>query len=150
MTTHSEIDEALQRLGSAEPPAGLARRIELRLQAPHRNFFLSVPQAIAAGALAASVAVSAVVFQPALRRMVLPHHTSAQTNPLVQAPRVAPGTGGFGTAGVAHVPVTPVPVEPTPVNHGRGRSRSGRTELPSGSQTPLPRGVAAPNALPER
>jgi hypothetical protein len=150
MNTDAEIEETLRRLGSAEPPPGLARRVELRLQIPRRSFFLTVPQAIAACAVAGSVAVSAVVFQPALRRLVLPHANNAQTLPLVETPRVAPVTPGFGTASAVHVPVAPVPVEPTPVNHGRGRSRSGRTELPSESLTPLPRGVAAPNSLPER
>ena len=150
MNIHSEIDETLRRLGSVQPPPGLARRVELRLQAPRRGFFLSLPQAFAACAVAASVAVSAVVFQPALRHLALPHHGSAQNLPLAETPRVAPVTGGFGTASAVHVPVAPVPVEPTPVNHGRGRSRTGRTELPAGSPTALPRGVAAPMALPDR
>ncbi len=151
MNTDAEIEETLRRLGSAEPPPGLARRVELRLQAPRRIFFLTVPQAIAACAVAGSVAVSAVVFQPALHRLALPHPSNAQTLPPVEVPRVAaPVAGGFSTSAARHVPVEPVPVEPTPANHGRGRSRSGRTELPSESQTPLPRGVAAPNSLPER
>ena len=32
MSVHSEIDETLRRLGSAEPPSGLERRVNLRLQ----------------------------------------------------------------------------------------------------------------------
>lgn len=145
MNTHSEIDATLRRLGSAEPPPGLARRIEQRLQLPRRGWFLSVPQAIAACAVAASVAVSAVVFQPALRRLVLPHPSSAQSVPLVETPRVAPVTGRFGTASAVHVPAAPVPLQPTPETHERGHGRQARSVLPPGSQTPLPRGVAAPH-----
>jgi hypothetical protein len=142
MKNHSEIDETLLRLGSVQPPYGLETRIKLRLEVGSKGFFLSVPQAIGACALAASVAVSAVVFQPALRNLVLHHHTV----PLVEAPRVAPGAGGFGTASGFHVPVAPVAVGPTPVNRGCCRSRSGRAVLPAGSETPLPRGVAAPSS----
>ena len=141
MKIHSEIDETLLRLGSVQPPLGLETRINLRLDVGRKGFFLSAPQAIAACALAASVAASAVAFQPALRNLVLPHHTA----PLVEAPRVAPG---FGPASAVHVPAAPIAVQPTPVNRGCCRSRSGRTVLPAGSETPLPRGVAAPRARP--
>ena len=39
MSTHSEIDETLSVLGSAEPPSGLESRVKMRLQAPRRSFF---------------------------------------------------------------------------------------------------------------
>jgi hypothetical protein len=147
MSTHSEIDETLGLLGSAEPPSGLESRVKMRLQAPHRSFFfrISMFRTVAAGALAASVALSAVVLNPGLRNMVF-HHGGAQNSLQVHSPRVvAPSTGGFGTASAVHVPVEPVPVQPTPVNQGRGRSRSGRAVLPNGAPGPLPRGVAAPH-----
>ncbi len=147
MSIHSEIDETLRRLGSVEPPSGLERRVNLRLQIPRKSFSVSMIQAISACALAAGVALSAVALNPGLRSLVLHHHPAAQSMPVAGAPRVvAPASGGFGTASAVHVPVEPVPVQPTPVNQGRGRSRSGRAVLPNGSQTPLPRGVAAPHA----
>ena len=148
MNTHSDIDETLARLGNAEPPAGLVRRVEQRLDAPPRRFWLTLPRAIAACAVAASVAASALVFDPALRNFLLPHHSSGQTVQQTEPPRVAPSQGGFGAARTMVVPATPVPVQPSPVNHGRGHSRTGRTELPPGSQTALPRGVAAPATVP--
>ncbi len=146
MSMHSEIDETLRRLGSVEPPPGLERRVNLRLRTPRKGFSVSMIQAISACAVAAGVALSAVALNPALRNLVL-HHHAAQSVPVAGAPRVvAPAAGGFGTASAVHVPVEPVPVQPTPVNQGRGRSRSGRTVLPNGAPTPLPRGVAAPHA----
>jgi hypothetical protein len=140
MSIHSEIDETLRRLGSVEPPSGLERRVNIRLQIPRKGFSVSMIQAISA------CAVSAVALNPALRNLVLHHHPAAQNMPVAGAPRVvAPAAGGFGTASAVHVPVEPVPVQPTPVNQGRGRSRSGRGVLPNGAPTPLPRGVAAPH-----
>jgi len=59
MTIQSEIDETLRRLGSVEPPSGLERRVHLRLQNQPRRLSLSVTRMVAAGALAASVALSA-------------------------------------------------------------------------------------------
>jgi hypothetical protein len=148
MSIHSEIDETLRRLGSVEPPSGLKRRINLRLQNPRKNFSLSLVQAISACALAAGVALSAVALNPAWRSLILHHHPAVQSTPVAGAPRViSPAPGGFGTASAVHVPVEPVPVQPTPINQGRGRSRSGRAVLPTGAPTPLPRGVAAPHAL---
>jgi hypothetical protein len=147
MNTHSEIDETLSVLGSAEPPSGFESRVKMRLQAPRRSFFfpISMFRTVAAGSLAASIALSAVVLNPGLRSMVF-HHAGGQNSLPVHSPRmVAPATGGFGTASAVHVPVEPVPVQPTPVNQGRGRSRSGRAVLPNGAQAPLPRGVAAPH-----
>lgn len=147
MSIHSEIDETLRRLGSVEPPSGLKRRINLRLQNPQKNFSLSLIQAVSACALAAGIALSAVALNPAWRSLILHHHAAVQSTPVAGAPRViAPASGGFGTASAVHVPVEPVPVQPTPVNQGRGRSRSGRAVLPTGAPTPLPRGVAAPHA----
>jgi hypothetical protein len=147
MSMHSEIDETLRRLGSVEPPPGLERRVNLRLRTPRKGFSLSLIQAISACAVAAGVAASAVALNPGLRNLVLHHHAAAQSVPVAGAPRVvAPTAGGFGTASAVHVPVEPVPVQPTPVNQGRGRSRSGRTVLPNGAPTTLPRGVAAPHA----
>ena len=148
MTIHSEIDDTLRRLGNVEPPSGLERRIHLRLQMPRRRFLTSIPmtRTVAAGALAASVALSTIALNPTLRNLVLHHHTSAQGTPVVNTPRaVPPASGGFGAASAVHVPVEPVPVQPTPVNQGRGRSRSGRAVLPPGNAAPLPRGVAAPH-----
>jgi hypothetical protein len=143
MNIQSEIDDTLRRLGSAEPPLGLERRVNLRLQIPHQRF--STTRIYAACALAASIALSAVALNPALRNLVF--HPHSQSMRAVDAPRVvAPTAGGFGTASAVHVPVQPVPVQPTPVNQGRGRSRSGRTALPNGAPAPLPRGVATPNA----
>jgi hypothetical protein len=145
MSIHSEIDETLRRLGSVEPPSGLERRVNRRLQVPRKGFSVWTIQAVSACAVAAAVALSAVALNPGLRNLVLHHHPAAQTMPVAVAPRVvAPTAGGFGTASAVHVPVEPVPVQPTPVNQGRGRSRSGRGVLPNGTQTPLPRGVAAP------
>jgi hypothetical protein len=155
MNVHSEIDDTLRRLGSVHPPSGLEARINQRLQASsnasgnatRNRFSLSMTRTIAACALAASVALSAVVLNPALRSRVFHHHTSAQSAPPVNAPRmVPPASGGFGTASAVHVPVEPVPVQATPVNQGRGRSRTGRAVLPTGNLAPLPRGVAAPHA----
>ena len=148
MSIHSEIDDTLRRLGSVEPPSGLERRINLRLQMPRNHFSFSMTRIVAACALAASVAVSAVALNPALRSLVFHHHTSAQSTPAVTPRVVAPAVGGFGTASAVHVPAEPVPVQPTPVNQGRGRSRSGRAVLPAGNLAPLPRGVAAPQAPP--
>jgi hypothetical protein len=150
MTNYSDIDETLARLGSVEPPAGLARRVEQRLDAPPRRSWFTLPRAIAACAVAASVAASALILDPALRNFLLPHHPAAQTVQQAEPPRVAPSQGGFGAARTMVVPATPVPVPPSPVNHGRGHSRSGRMELPPGSQTALPRGVAAPAAVPQQ
>jgi hypothetical protein len=147
MNIQSEIDDTLRRLGSVEPPSGLTKRVNLRLQNRRPRFSFSVVNTIAACALAASVGLSAVALRPGLRNLVFHHHTSAQSTPPVNTPRaVPPATGGFGTASSMHVPAEPVPVQPSPVNQGRGRSRSGRALLPNGSQTPLPRGVVAPTA----
>jgi len=152
MTINSEIDETLRRLGSAEPPAGLAGRVNLRLQIPRNRFSLSQrvslsrPRILAACALAASLAFSAAALNPAVRSLMFHRHSGSASAPAVNAPRVAaPPPGGFGTASAVHVPVEPVPVQPTPVNQGRGRSRSGRAVLPTGTPAPLPRGVAAPH-----
>ncbi len=148
MSVHSEIDDTLRRLGSVEPPSGLERRVNLRLQNSRDRFSTRVTRTIATCALAASVVLSAVVLNPALRSRVF-HHASAPSMPAVNTPRVvAPVSGGFGAASAVHVPVEPVPVQPTPVNQGRGRSRSGRAVLPTGNLAPLPRGVAAPHASP--
>jgi hypothetical protein len=148
MSVHSEIDDTLRRLGSVEPPSGLERRVNLRLQNSRDRFSTRVTRTIATCALAASVALSAVVLNPALRSRVF-HHASAPNMPAVNTPRImAPVSGGFGTASAVHVPVEPVPVQPTPINQGRGRSRSGRAVLPTGNLAPLPRGVAAPHASP--
>jgi hypothetical protein len=148
MSVHSEIDDTLRRLGSVEPPSGLERRVNLRLQNSRDRFSTRVTRTIATCALAASVALSAVVLNPALRSRVF-HHASVPSMPAVNTPRVvAPVSGGFGAASAVHVPVEPVPVQPTPVNQGRGRSRSGRAVLPIGNLAPLPRGVAAPHASP--
>jgi len=152
MTIESEIDETLRRLGGVEPPSGLEKRVHLRLQNEPRRFSFSVTRMVAAGALAASVALCATVLNPNVRNMVLRHSSGAQnsgTQTVAPLPRVvAPGAGGFGAASAVHVPVEPVPVPATPVNQGRGRSRSGRAVLPSGALAPLPRGVAphAPTA----
>ena len=151
MTLHSEIDETLRRLGSVEPPPGLNRRVNLRLQTPSSRFSSSMIQTLAACGVAATVALSAVALNPALRSMVFHHHSSALITPAASTPRVVPAApGGFGAASAVHVPVEPVPVQPTPVNQGRGRSRSdprsGRALLPNGA--PLPRGVAVPHTPP--
>ncbi len=148
MSVHSEIDDTLRHLGSVEPPSGLERRVNLRLQSERRRFSVTVTRTIAACALAASVALSAVVLNPALRSRAF-HHAAGPSVPTANTPRVvSPVSGGFGTASAVHVPVEPVPVQPTPVNQGRGRSRSGRAMLPTGNLAPLPRGVAAPHATP--
>ena len=145
MSIHSEIDETLRQLGSVEPPSGLERRVNRRLQVPRKGFSVLTIRALSACAVAAGVALSAVALNPGLRSLVLHQHPAAQTVPVAGAPRVvAPAAGGFGTASAVHVPVEPVPVQPTPVNQGRGRSRSGRSVLANGTQNPLPRGVAAP------
>ena len=74
MTIQSEIDETLRRLGSAEPPLGLERRVNLRLQLPRPRF--STTRIYAACALAASIALSAVALNPALRSLMFhPHST---------------------------------------------------------------------------
>jgi hypothetical protein len=148
MSIHSGIDDTLRRLGSVEPPSGLEQRVNLRLQNSRNRFSIRMTRAIATCALAASVALAAVVVNPALRSRAF-HHASAPSMPAAITPRVVPPVaGGFGTASAVHVPVEPVPVQPTPVNQGRGRSRSGRAVLPAGNLAPLPRGVAAPHATP--
>ncbi len=48
MTIQSEIDETLRRLGSAEPPLGLERRVNLRLQLPRKRFSVSMTRIYAA------------------------------------------------------------------------------------------------------
>ena len=146
MSVHSEIDDTLRRLGSVEPPPGLEQRVNLRLQNARHRFSARVTRTVATCGLAASVALSAVVLNPALRSRAF-HHGLGTSVPTASTPRVvAPVSGGFGTASAVHVPVEPVPVQPTPVNQGRGRSRSGRAVLPNGNVAPLPRGVAAPHA----
>jgi hypothetical protein len=144
MSIHSEIDDTLRRLGSVEPPSGLERRVNLRLQTSRKRFSVSMIRSISACAVAAGVALSAVALNPTLRNLVLHHHAVPQS--VTSGPRVVAPAAGFGTASAVHVPVEPVPVQPTPVNQGRGRSRSGRTVLPNGAPTPLPRGVAAPHS----
>jgi hypothetical protein len=139
MNIPSEIDDTLRRLGSVQPPSDLAKRVNLRLQRPRNGFSFSPVRTMAACALAASVGLSAVALNPALRTWVFHHHSTAQS---------APPAAGFGTASAVHVPVEPVPVQPTPVNQGRGRSRSGRAVLPPGAPASLPRGVAAPSTAP--
>jgi hypothetical protein len=159
MTIKSEIDETLRRLGSVEPPSGLEQRVQLRLQNQTPRFSLSVTRTVAAGALAASVALSAAALNPGLRNMLL-HHNSGNNGTQNLAPvsapgvfprAVAPGASGFGAASAVHVPAEPVAVQPTPVTQGRGRARSGRSVLPSGALAPLPRGVAphAPTTPPQ-
>ena len=94
MSIHSEIDETLRRLGSVEPPSGLERRINLRLQIPRKRFSVSMIQAFSACALAASVALSAVALNPALRSLVFHHHASAQSVPVTgRAARGRPSCG---------------------------------------------------------
>jgi hypothetical protein len=150
MNIKSEIDETLRRLGSAEPPSGLEKRINHRLQIPRSRFSLtrfSLTRIQAACALAACVALSAVALNPAWRGLVFHNHARVQSTRTIDPPRVAaPAPGGFGAASAVHVPDQPVPVQPTPVNQGRGRSRSGRAVLPNGTLAPLPHGVAAPHA----
>ena len=107
MSIHSEIDDTLRRLGSVEPPSGLERRINLRLQMPRNHFSFSMTRIVAACALAASVAVSAVALNPALRSLVFHHHTSAQSTPAVTSAGGRPGCGR--------------------VRHCFGGARSGRT-----------------------
>ena len=87
MSVHSEIDDTLRRLGSVEPPSGLERRVNLRLQNSRRRFSVTVTRTIAACALAASVALSAVVLNPALRSRAF-HHASAPSMPAANTPRV--------------------------------------------------------------
>jgi hypothetical protein len=145
MKIQSEIDETLRRLGSAEPPSGLERRINRGLHIPRRRFSLTRMQA--ACALAACVALSAIALNPVWRGLLFHTHSHVQSTRTIEPPRVAtPAPGGFGAASAVHVPDQPVPVQPTPVNQGRGRSRSGRAVLPNGTLAPLPRGVVAPHA----
>ncbi len=153
MRIQSEIDETLRRLGSAEPPSGLERRISRRLQIPRSRFSLtrfSLTRVQAACALAACLVLSAIALNPVWRGLVFHTHAhlqSTQSTRTIDPPRVAaPAPGGFGAASAVHVPDQPVPVQPTPVNQGRGRSRSGRAVLPNGTLAPLPRGVAAPHS----
>ena len=93
MSIHSEIDETLRRLGSVEPPSGLERRVNIRLQIPRKGFSVSMIQAISACAVAVGVALSAVALNPALRNLVLHHHTAAQNMPVAGAPRVVAPSG---------------------------------------------------------
>jgi hypothetical protein len=145
MTPHenieSHIDETLDRLGSAQPRAGLEERVQQHLLSQGSRFSLSIVHYVAGGALAAGVALSAAMLNPTVRSAVFPSHS-----PSVSAPHVSiPAGGGFGAAGVVHVPEQPVAVQPTPENQGRGRARSGRAVLPKGAVTPLPRGVVTPH-----
>lgn len=142
MTPRSEIelqiDDTLQRLGDAAPPTGMEQRVQQRLHGQRRRFPFSVVQYVAAGALAAGVALSALVLNPAVRSALLPAHPAVQS-----APRVGmPAAGSFGAAGKVQIPEQPVPVRPSPESQGRGRARSGRSIVPKGSH--LPRGVVAP------
>jgi hypothetical protein len=142
MSMEPDIDKTLGWLGSVEPPAGLEQRVQQRLKNARPRPFISRTRAVSLGALAASIALSAVLVNPNVRNMAF-HHGSPVSSPSV-GPRIpAPTAGGFGAASVVHVPSEPVQVQPTPVNHGRGRSR-GRAVLPNRNVTPLPRGVAAP------
>ena len=147
----SQIDQALERVGSVDVPAGLEARVQQHLQGQGPRFSLSVMRYVSAGALAASVAVSALLFNPTVRTMVFPAHPLPAT-PVgsgviapVNPPMSGPATGGFGTSSAVHVPSQPVPVQPTPLSQGRGHSRSGRALLPNGALAPLPRGVASPH-----
>ena len=81
MNIHSEIDDTLRRLGSVEPPSDLEKRVNLRLQTPRNRFSFPPVRTMAACALAASVALSAVVLNPALRSLVFHHHPTAQSAP---------------------------------------------------------------------
>ncbi len=96
MNIHSEIDDTLRRLGSVEPPSDLAKRVNLRLQTRRNRFSFAPVRTMAACALAASVGLSAVVLNPALRSLVFHHHSTAQSAPPVNAPRaIAPASAGF-------------------------------------------------------
>ena len=146
MSIHSEIDETLRRLGSVEPPSGLERRVNLRLQIPRKSFSISMIQAISACAVAAGVALSAVALNPALRSLVLHHHPAAQSVPVAGAPRVvAPAPGGSGLLRQCTCPWSRFRYSPRPLTRvAGGPDRAGRV-LPNGTPTPLPRGVAAPH-----
>ncbi len=86
MSIHSEIDETLRLLGSVEPPPGLERRVNLRLQISPQPFFHPDQAFYAACALAASVALSAVALNPALRSLVFHQHSAAQATRAIDRP----------------------------------------------------------------
>ena len=140
MKTQSQIDAALQHLGSAQPPSGLERRVIDRLHAPRRG--ATAVHFVSAAAIAASMAIAAVALAPSLRDL----RGDASAGPVSLLPRAAAHpTGNFGAASAVHLPTVPVRVQPTPLSQGRGRARSARTILPSGAR--LPHGVAVPHRL---
>ena len=154
----SQIDQTLEHVGSVEVPSGLQARVQQRLQDQHLSaqrgrFSLSVVHYVSAGALAASVAASALLWNPTVRTMVFPAHgvhaapSGSGANAPLMPQVTSPEAGSFGTSSAVHVPLQPVPVQPTPLSQGRGHSRSGRALLPDGSLAPLPRGVASPHTL---
>jgi hypothetical protein len=137
MSIPSDIDETLRHLGSVQSPSGMEERIHRALQHAPRRFSMTVVYAVSGGALAASVAVSAMILHPGL------FHPGTQNYGAGAPARIAsPAPRGFGSASAVHVPAEPIPVQPTPTNHGSGRARSSRANLPPGALAPLPRGVA--------
>ena len=94
MTIQSEIDETLRRLGSAEPPIGLGKARKPSASAPAPAFFPRPRGSTCSRrcAVVASIALSAVALNPALRNLVL--HPHSQSMRAVDTPRVVAPCGG--------------------------------------------------------
>ena len=77
MNTESQINAALRRIGSAEPPLGLERRVIARLEEPVRGF--TAVHSISAIAIAAGLAVAVLAFGPLTAKMGWPPVRSAHS-----------------------------------------------------------------------
>ncbi len=119
-----EIDATLRSLGGVQPPPGLERRVNTRLETPRRR--LRTVHFVSTATLAAGIAISTFALRPALRESVL-RVRPASSPSLISQPAAGPiahPAGDFGAASAVHVPSMPIPVAPLPVGQGRGHTRS--------------------------
>ena len=63
-----EIDATLRSLGGVQPPPGLERRVNTRLETPRRR--LRTVHFVSTATLAAGIAISTFALRPALRESV--------------------------------------------------------------------------------
>jgi hypothetical protein len=144
MKNESQIDATLSALGRVQPPPGLERRVNARLQVPRRGVrtihFVSA-------AIAASIAISTFALTPAFRELAVRNRSNASPRLISQPASTA--HPAFGAASAVHVPPMPIPVAPIPVGQGRGRTRSSRKALQQGTGR-HPRLALAPPATPSK
>lgn len=143
-----EIDATLHSLGGVQPPPGLERRVNARLETPRRT--LRTVHFVSAATLAAGIAISTFALSPALRESAL-RVRPASSPSLVSQPAanlIAHPAGDFGAASAVHVPSMPIPVAPLPVGQGRGHTRSNqsvRSVYSAGTRTSLSHHDSAAN-----